>query len=156
MNSLFYLLLAALLSILPISELRGGIPYAVLNGVNPYIAFLVCTAANIMIIIFIFLFLDFIHGSLMQISIYRKVFDFYLRRNRKATEKIKRRIPSYGYLALSLFVALPLPITGAWTGSFIAWFLNLDRKKSIAAIALGVFIAGIIVLLLSVGIKIIA
>lgn len=68
-------------------------------------------------------------------------------RIQKKAKKLEPQIDKYGYIALALFVAVPLPITGAWTGSLITWLLALNRKKSFAAIALGVLIAGIIVTL---------
>lgn len=140
------------MSVLPVSELRGGILYAVLSGINPVTAFLVCTTANMLIIFFIFLFLDFLHDRFMSFFLYRKIFGFWLKKTQKKVDKIEEKIPKYGYFALSLFVAVPLPVTGAWTGCIIAWLLGLDRKKSILAVALGVLIAGIIVLLASLGI----
>lgn len=153
MNNITSILWAVLLSISPISELRGGIPFAILSRVNPILTFLICVMANIIVIFFIFLFLDFLHVHFLRISIYKKVFDFFLRRVRKKAEKVEERLPIYGYFALTIFVAVPLPITGAWTGSLISWLLNLDRRKSILAIALGVVIAGIAVTLTSLGIN---
>jgi len=141
-----------LLSISPISELRGGIPYAILSGINPWTAFVICVLANMIIVFFIFFFLDYLHKSFMKVSVYRKVFGFFLERTRKKVDEIEKKMSVYGFLALTLFVAVPLPVTGAWTGSFIAWILGLDRKKSILAISLGVLIAGIIVLSASYGI----
>jgi uncharacterized membrane protein len=143
---------AVLLSILPVFELRGGIIYAVLAGVNPFTAFFVCTIANMIIIFFIFFFLDFLHKRFMKISLYKKVFGFYVERLRRKAEKLERKMDVYGFLALTIFVAIPLPGTGAWTGCLIAWLLGLDRKKSIISIAFGVLIAGIIVLSASLGI----
>ena len=141
-----------MLSISPISELRGGIPYAILSGINPWTAFVICVLANMIIVFFIFFFLDYLHKSFMKVSVYRKVFGFFLERTRKKVDEIEKKMSVYGFLALTLFVAVPLPVTGAWTGSFIAWILGLDRKKSILAISLGVLIAGIIVLSASYGI----
>lgn len=152
MNQVFILLWAVLLSVLPVSELRGGILYAVLSGINPFAAFFVCVLANIIIIFFIFFFLDFLHESFLKIEVYRKIFDFYIKSLRKKVDKFERQFSAYGFLALTIFVAIPLPATGAWTGSIIAWLLGLERKKSIFAIALGVLIAGVIVLLASLGI----
>lgn len=143
---------AILLSILPIIELRGGIIYAILSGINPFSAFFVCVIANIVIIFFIFFFLDFLHENFMKISLYRRAFGFYIEKLRRKAEKVERKMSVYGFLALTIFVAIPLPGTGAWTGCLIAWLLGLDRKKSILAIAFGVLIAGIIILLASLGI----
>ncbi|MCL6500523.1 MAG: small multi-drug export protein [Candidatus Pacearchaeota archaeon] len=143
------LLWAMLLSLLPISELRGGIPYAIASGIDPMSAFVFCFLANILIIIPLFLFLDFIHENLLRLKVYKKGFDFYTKNIRKRKERVEKAYQTYGIIALSIFVALPLPFTGAWTGTVIAWLLNLKRTKSFFAISLGVLIAGIIVTLIT-------
>lgn len=148
----FSFLWAILLSMSPISELRGGIPYAILSGINPATAFILCVLANIIIIFLIFFFLDFLHSSFMNISFYRKMFGYFLERTRKRIDKVERNMGIYGFLALTAFVAIPLPVTGAWTGSLIAWALGLERKRSILAIAIGVLIAGVIILIATLGI----
>jgi len=150
------LLISIILSILPVSELRGGLPvavdYALKNNISILPIFFLIVLLNIGVIFLILFFLDFFHESLMGIPFYKKLFGFYLNSVRKRADKIEAKIPTYGYLALTLFVAIPLPVTGAWTGTFIAWLLGLERKKSIPAIALGVLIAGIIILLASLGV----
>ncbi len=150
------LLLAIILSVMPVVELRGGLPlavdYALKNNIAIFPIFFLIVALNILVIFLIFFFLDFLHESFMSFSVYRKIFSLVIKRTRKKADRIEKKMPSYGYLALTLFVALPLPITGAWTGTLIAWLLGLERKKSIPAIALGVCIAGIIVLLASLGV----
>lgn len=156
MNTFLNLILTLILSILPVSELRGGMVFAITSGlisqISIYLISITITLANILIIFFIFFFLDFLHEKFMKIKIYRKSFDFYLEKTRKKIKKLKESMKTYGFLALVIFVAIPLPATGAWTGCIIAWILGLDRKKSILSIALGVLIAGIIVLLAGLGI----
>lgn len=150
------LILAAILSVLPISELRGGLPlalnYAVKNNVSVWFVFFIILALNILIIFLIFLFLDFLHSRFMRINCYRKTFDFFLERARKKTKKVEKDMKNYGYFALAIFVAIPLPLTGAWTGCLIAWILGLERKKSILAISGGVIIAGILIFFASMGV----
>ena len=150
------LLLAIILSVLPISELRGGLPvavnYAIKNDLSVWPIFLLIILVNILVIFFIFFFLDFLHLSFMKIRCYRKTFDFFLERTRKKVRKVEKDMKNYGYLALAIFVAIPLPATGAWTGCLIAWILGLDRKKSILAISAGVLAAGIIILIVSLGV----
>lgn len=132
------------LSLLPISELRGGIPVAVASGVGWVPAFITCVVANIVIIIPVFFFLDYIHKYFMKIKIYKTIFTVYLERVRKRVEaKLEKH--TWEYWVLFLFVAVPFPSTGAYTGCLIAWFLEMDRKKSFITIALGVLVAGIIV-----------
>ena len=70
----------------------------------------------------------------------------------KKVDKFEKKYNTTGFLALMIFVAIPLPGTGAWTGCLISWFLDLDRKKSLLYISLGVLIAGIITTLASLGI----
>ncbi len=65
--------------------------------------------------------------------------------------ELEPQMNKYGYLALAIFVGIPLPITGAWTGTLIAWLLDLNRKKSFIAIASGVIIAGVLVTLATLG-----
>ena len=134
------------LSMLPISELRGGIPLALAYGFSPLSAFLICTLANILIIPIVFIFLDKINVLFLHIKSYRTFFHKYLERSR---QKLHKKVEKYGYLGLMIFVAIPLPITGAYTGILGAWALGMDKKKAFAYIALGVILAGIIVTLIS-------
>jgi len=135
-----------LLSMAPISELRGGIPLAIASGISPLSAFLICVLANIVIIPIAFLFLDTINILLLKIPSYNAFFHRTLERSRN---KIHKSIEKYGYLGLAIFVAIPLPLTGAYTGVLGAWALGMNKMKSFASIAIGVIIAGIIVTLVS-------
>ena len=148
------LLLGLLLTILPISELRIGLPvvidYALKNSFNIFPLFLLVLALNIGVIFFIFFFLDFLHDKLMKWTFYRKVVDKPLARFRKKAKKFEENKRGE-FFGLFLLVALPLPGTGAWTGTLISWILGIDRKKSILAISLGVVVAGLIVLFSSIG-----
>jgi uncharacterized membrane protein len=76
---------------------------------------------------------------------YKKFFDTFVEKTRS---KVKPKVERYGYLGLMFFVAIPLPITGAWTGALGAWVLGMDKKKASIAIICGVIVAGIIVSLL--------
>lgn len=136
------LLRAIILSLLPISELRGGIPYAVGNDVHIVIAYIVCVFSNILVIPIMYLFLDTLHNVFYKIKPYRLIFDKWVARTRTKAEK---NVEKYGYWGIMLFVAIPLPITGAYTGTLAAWLLQLDKKRSFWYLALGVIIAGIIV-----------
>ncbi len=142
----------ALLSLLPFTELRLSIPLTIANGGNLILTFLVCTFANILVIPFVFVFLNYIHSRLIHLNLYSKLFNRLLKRIRPKSEKIKEKIELIGLPALTLFVAIPLPATGAYTGTIIAWLLGLNSKKSFLAIAAGVIIAGVIVTALSSGI----
>jgi uncharacterized membrane protein len=138
----FEILQVIILSMLPFSELRGGIPLAVALGINPFLAFIIAVAANIAVVPLIFLFLDYMHEHFMKIPFYARAFNHFLERARRKSEK---KLGQWGYFGLLLLVAVPLPVTGAYTGTLAAWFFELDRKKSMMTIAGGVIIAGIIV-----------
>jgi len=146
------ILLAIILSFLPFFELRGGIPLAILTGLDPWVAFVLCTFVNILAIFFVFFFLDKIHLWLLSYNWYKKSFNKFFEKAKKRSKHVKKKMDNWGMLALVLFVAIPLPGTGAWTGSLIAWILKLNRRKAFFAIALGVIIAGIIVTLAVTGI----
>ena len=150
------LLLSLILSFLPVSELRGGLPvainYALKNNIPILNVFLLVLLANILVIFFAFFFLDFINKGLLKIPSYKRFFLNYSNHLEIKKKKLKKQIDNYGYIALAVFVGIPLPMTGAWSGCLIAWLLNLDRKKSYISIALGVLMAGIIVLLATLGI----
>lgn len=146
------LLIGILLSLAPVSELRIGIPLAISQGANIWAVLIFCTAANIIVAPLLFLFLDYLHGHLLNISVYRKTFNSFLRRIQKRKERVEKNYESWGMLALVVFTATPLPITGAWTATIIAWLLGLKRRRSLLAITAGVTIAGIVVTLATIGI----
>ncbi|HUX12722.1 MAG TPA: small multi-drug export protein [Spirochaetia bacterium] len=142
---------SGLLALLPISELRGAIPYALANGIPVVVSFLYCTALNALVAPIVYLFLSTIHRLLYRIAGYRRLFDRIIER---ARSKMQEKVERYGYVGVMLFVAIPLPVTGAYTGTLGAWILGLDRRKTFLAVAAGVCIAGVIVTTVSVlGIK---
>ena len=133
---------AFVLSLLPISELRGGIPYAVANDISLPIAYILCVVSNILVIPIVYLFLETLHKWFYRIGIYKKLFDHFVERTRRKAEK---NVAKYGYWGVMMFVAIPLPITGAYSGTLAAWLLKLDKKHSFWYLAAGVLIAGIVV-----------
>lgn len=137
-----------LLSLLPISELRGAIPYGLASGINPILVFVLAVASNILVIPITFFFLNFVHHHLVHVKLYASLFDKFVARTRKKAHKYTEK---YGWFGLTLFVAIPLPITGAYTGTLAAWLLGIDVKRSMLALSVGVLIAGIIITSLSVG-----
>lgn len=150
------ILIGLLLTVLPVFELRGGLPiiieYVIKNNLSILPYFLLVLALNISVIFFIFLFLDFLHNVFMKWRWYAKIIGRILNRIQKKVDKIELKMNKWGYLALVFFVAIPLPGTGAWTGTIAAWIIGLDRLKSFIAIAMGVIIAGLLILLFSLGI----
>jgi uncharacterized membrane protein len=141
------LLIAGLISMVPIFELRGGIPIgiAVLNQ-HPLIVYCVAVLFNLIPIFPVLLFLNPVKRIFEKLPVFRGFFQFLS----KKAEKNKKLIEKYEELGLMLFVAIPLPVTGAWTGSLVAVVMGLKTVKSFLFIAAGVFIAGIIVTLLTV------
>lgn len=137
-----------IISLLPILELRGGLIAARILGVEFIKAFIICYIANIIPVPFILLFINWIFNKMSKWKPTKKIVDWLSNK----TLKKKEQIDKYGYFGLFLFVGIPLPGTGAWTGALLAILLNLDKKKSFITIALGVLSAGIIMSLLSYGI----
>jgi uncharacterized membrane protein len=174
----------AFLSFMPISELRGAIPFALANGVPWYAAWLFAVAMNALVAPICWIFLSTVHklfygrvpdggvannggvgdgapepgaasglsarpGALRRETVYqggfrwyRKFFDHFVERARK---KLHGGVERWGWIALAAFVAVPLPVTGAWTGTLGAWVLGLPKRRTLPAVILGVAAAGIIV-----------
>lgn len=134
-----------LLAMTPIGELRAAIPVAVaIYKLNWVLAYFVAVIGNLVPVILLLLFLKPISKWLSKRSkIFQRFFDWLFKKTRKRGEA---KIKKYGYFALMLFVAVPLPITGGWTGSLMAFLFNAPFKKAFPAIAAGVLIAGLIVL----------
>ena len=138
-----------IISLMPILELRGGLIAASLMGAPMLPSFIVCFIGNIIPIPFILWFITAIFDFMKQKSVkLAKIVD----KMEKKADKQKGQIEKLKYLGLVLFVGIPLPGTGAWTGCLIAALLGLDKKKSCLAAILGVVMAGIIMLIFSYGI----
>lgn len=140
-------LFAGLLSLLPISELRGAIPYAIAKEMPWFVAYFYCVILNALVCPLLYLFLSTLHRLLLKIKVYENLIGKFIER---ARVKIKAKVDRFGYLGVMIFVAIPLPITGAYTGTLGAWILGLDAKKTFLAVAAGVIIAGVIVTVISV------
>lgn len=133
-------------SVLPIAELRGGIPLGIAVGLDPVFAILLSIFANILVFFPVYFGLVLFYDKFL---FKWKFLNRFLERSRK---KGKPYIDKYGLIGLTVFVGVPLPMTGAWTGTIIAWLLGSEWKKSFLAVSLGVIIAGIIVSLISLGV----
>ena len=133
------------ISLMPILELRGGLIAASLLKIPPVPAYIISIIGNLIPIPLILWFLDSVFAFMKKHKILVKFIDFC---ERKGNEK-KGQIEKLGFWGLVLFVGVPLPGTGAWTGSLLASLLHLDRKKSFGVICLGVFCAGVIMTVLS-------
>ncbi len=131
------------LGVLPISELRGAIPFAYFRGVPLVIASLLGIGANLLVGPIALFFLSFVHRFFYERwRWYVRIFDKTVSRTRI---RLAPKVATLGFLGVILFVGIPLPITGAWTGTLGAWVLGLDRKKSMMAVSLGVLMSGTIV-----------
>ena len=146
-NSVGANLIIFIVSMMPILELRGGILAASLLGVDWRVALPICIIGNILPIPFIFLFFKKILSWLKNTRFVKFVNDF-----EKKIEKKSASVTKYKRWGLFFFVAIPLPGTGAWTGSMIAALLDMPLKDSIIAILLGVLGASVIMSVLSYGV----
>ena len=141
--------LTMLVSMIPVVELRGGIPFGVAAGLPVWAAFLAAVLGNLIPVPFIIVYI-------------RRIFQWMRRRiprlNRLVDKLEKKahlkgqKVNKYKYLGLMLFVAIPLPGTGAWTGSLAAAFLDMPLRKALPSVILGVLIAGMAVSILSYGV----
>ncbi len=127
-----------ILGLAPISEVRGAIIIGFSLGLNPFAVILLSLIANILVIPLILIALKIAHINDLALKLFGK-------RTMRKIEKNRKRFEIYHELALLLFVAIPLPMTGAWTGALIAHILKFNKLKSFIIISLGVIIASIIV-----------
>ncbi|AKB80035.1 Small multidrug export protein [Methanosarcina horonobensis HB-1 = JCM 15518] len=128
---------------LPISELRGAIPVAMgIYGMGPLEAYFLSVLGNLIPVVPLLLFLEPVSKNLRRYRIFDIFFTWLFSRTRRNHSE---NFEKYGLLALTLFVAVPLPVTGAWTGCAAAFVFGIRFKHSFPAIAAGVMIAGIIV-----------
>ncbi len=137
-----------IISMLPLLELRGGLLAASILDVDFICGYIISILGNMVPIPLLLLFLDKVLTWLSRYKVTKKVVN-------KIENKIlskKEQIEKYGYIGLMLFVGVPLPGTGAWTGAGLAVLLNMDKKKSFIYITLGVILASIIMSIISYGI----
>lgn len=143
-------ILVFIISILPILELRGGLIAAALLGLDPIPSYIISIVGNILPVPFILLLMSKILEWMRKSKV--KVFNKFAGFLDRKVEKNKEKIEKFGYWGIVLFVGIPLPGTGAWTGSMIASALELDKKKTFGAVMIGIFMASIIMMLLSFGV----
>lgn len=134
----------------PIIELRGAIPYAVYLNLPLLPSYIVAILGNMIPVPLIFFFARKILEWGADKKVIGKFFSFCLEKGNKGGAKLQAKAGRSVYVALFLFVGIPLPGTGAWTGTLAASLLNLDFKNSVVAVMAGVVLAGIIMGLLSI------
>ncbi len=150
------ILIVLIISMVPLVELRGAIPIAV--GLYPdfpeWAILITAIIGNMIPIPFIYFFARkfLVWGAKKNWQPLKKFCNFCLKKGEKGGEKLLQKAGNYGtYFALFLFVAIPIPGTGAWTGTLAASILNLDFKKTVITITAGVLAAGLIMLAVSLG-----
>ena len=149
------------LAMTPIGELRAAIPYGLFTGLNPVLVYLTAVAGNMVPVFFLLKILPYLEKAanvkispqVNKPSLKNKFINIYLWFKNRTHRKYNQRFARLGALALITFVAIPLPVTGAWTGSLAAYIFNVPVKKAIPLILAGVMIAGAIVSLITMPIR---
>ena len=144
-------LIVFLISMIPIVELRGAIPVGVGMGLPLWACYIICCIGNMLPVPVIYLFARKVLIWGKDKKYIGKFFTFCYEKGEKGGEKLKAKAGRGLFIALMLFVAIPLPGTGAWTGTLAASFLDMGFKKSVIAVMCGVVIAGVIMGLGSLG-----
>lgn len=150
---MLHYLIIFLVSMIPIIELRGAMVYAVGYGL-PYIpALIVCVVGNMLPVPFIYFFARKVLTWGKDKKYIGKICTFFLVKGERAGQKLVATAGRGGlFIALLLFVGIPLPGTGAWTGTLGASFLNMGFKSTVLSVCLGVIMAGVIMALVSTGV----
>lgn len=144
-------LITFFISMVPLIELRVAVPYAIGMGLPVIPSYIVCIVGNMLPVPVIFLFARKVLEWGKDKKYIGKFFTFCLEKGHKGGEKLKQKAGKGLFWALLLFVGIPLPGTGAWTGTLAASILDMDFKTSVLAVLLGVILAGIIMGLASAG-----
>ena len=136
------------ISMLPIIELRGAIPVGAASGLPWYANYLLCCIGNMLPVPIILLFVEYVLNFMKKTRHLDKIAYWV----EEKAEKYKGQVTKYATWGLLLFVAIPLPGTGAWTGSLVAAFIKMNKKTAFLSVLGGVLIAGVIVTLISYGV----
>ncbi|MCD7842420.1 MAG: small multi-drug export protein [Lachnospiraceae bacterium] len=144
-------LIVFFISMVPLIELRGAIPYGVLFGLPTLPTYIVAIIGNMIPVPIIYLFARRVLIWGQDKPVIGKLFTFFLEKGERGGQKLQARAGRGLFVALLLFVGIPLPGTGAWTGTLAASILKMDFKSTITAVMLGVLLAGIIMGLASNG-----
>lgn len=146
-------LLVFLVSMVPLVELRLAVPIAVGMGLNYWVSLVVCVIGNLLPMPFIYFFARKVLIWGADKRYIGKLFRFFLEKGERAGQKLVKTAGRGGlFIALLLFVGIPLPGTGAWTGTLGASFLNMGFKSTVASVSLGVILAGCIMGIASTGV----
>lgn len=137
------------ISMVPLIELRGAIPYSQIFGLPIVPSFIICIIGNMVPIPIIYLFARKVLIWGADKPVIGKFFTFCLEKGEKGGKKLQEKAGRGLFLALLLFVGIPVPGTGAWTGTLAASILDMDFKSTVAAVLLGILLAGVIMMTLS-------
>lgn len=140
-------ILVFIISLMPILELRGGLLAAVILGLDPIPSYIISIIGNVIPVPFILLLITKILAWMRNSKHFKGIAKWL----DEKVEKHKGQIEKYGYLGVIIFVGIPLPGTGAWTGSLIASVLGMNRKKTFLAVMVGIVMASIIMMIVSYG-----
>ena len=141
--------LVVIVSAMPVSELRGAIPLGIMFGLTPIKVFILAILGNLIPVLPLLYLLEPVSERLRKFPIFKKFFDWLFER----TKKRAKIIAKYELIGLIILVAIPLPMTGAWTGCMASSLLKLNKKLSFCAVVVGVTIAAVIVLVLTLSAK---
>ena len=144
--------LVFLISMVPIAELRAAIPYSQAVGLPLIPSYVIAIIGNMLPVPIIYLFARKVLEWGKDKKYIGKFFTFCIEKGHKGGEKLKEKAGRGIFVALLLFVGIPIPGTGAWTGTLAASFLDIGFKKSVVAVLLGVLLAGIIMGTVSAGV----
>lgn len=148
-SSMPHELAVILLSMIPVAELRLAIPLAITQyGMDPIESFIFCCIGNLIPVPFIVLFIRKIFKWMKKFKAFRGIVEKIEERGKSKRETVQK----YKFWGLFLFVAIPLPGTGAWTGALIAGLMDMRLKKALPSITLGVITAGAVVTLMTTGV----
>lgn len=138
---------AMLWSISPFGEAKVGIPYAIFNDINIYLAFLICFVANVLVFPLMSFFLDNVNTYFLKYRFYKKSAIYVAR---KAKFGAGKNVQKYGFWGLLIFVMVPIPGTGVYAGSIAAYLFGIERKRAFMANTIGIFFSCVIVWIMTV------
>ena len=150
---LLKILIVLMVSMLPVIELRGALPIAASIGLPEFLSLIVAMVGNLIPMPFVFKFGREVleKGAKSKHKRLRDFCNWCIKKGNKGSDKLEAKTKNSIYIALLLFVGIPLPGTGAWTGTLAATFLNLNYKKTMIAVGCGTLLAGLIMLAISFG-----
>lgn len=136
------LITAMLWSISPFGEAKVGIPYAVFNHINIYVAFATCFAANVLVFPIMTFFLDYVNRYFLKWRFYKRSAIYIAR---KAKLGAGKNVQKYGFWGLLIFVMVPIPGTGVYAGTIAAYLFGIERKRAFLANTVGIYLSCVIV-----------